>query len=154
MNRPELYKKTTDILFAAYFNDTLENGICTACAVGNIIAANMGYSFSKKCWISNQQQLMITEWDTVFITLGGSQKINPTQYRDEAKKQIDSTGYHWQELAKIEFAFETADKGNSDEDYMFNGLVAVLEVLKSIHQVEDITPDLTRFRNHYSSLVK
>lgn len=165
MLKPDLYKRTVAILYDAYFNDTLQHGNCYACAVGNIVAANCGYTYKRGIlfqigWegVENMYEGYSTIldhnfWAKVFTTNDRNQKIRLEYYHGEPKRQIDSTGYTWQELAKIEYAFETAAKDNSAEDWMFNGLVAVLEVLAQIHQVgkEEATTDKARFQNHYST---
>ncbi len=120
MKNEQLYHKTVNTLVEAYFKDELAHGKCNACAVRNIC----GFS----------------EWKWVFCTDPEGQKIRPDFYNrnlDGCKDLIDSTGYTWQELAKIEYAFETAPRGNSDEDWMFNGLMAVVEVLDIIHENTD-----------------
>lgn len=72
----------------------------------------------------------------VFITnFPSPQILSPRNYSGSAKKQIDATGYSWQELARVEYAFESAKKGESADDWMFNGLMAVLDVLADIHGV-------------------
>lgn len=150
----ELYKRSTNILFDAYFNDTLEHSNCHACAVGNLIAANTCNRLVdcesteiKKKWFESAPL-----WQTVFITYeeGEGQIVAAHNYNDAAKEQIDATGYTWQELAKIEYAFEKAPRGKSDEDYMYNGLVAVLEVLKEIHEIKDDS-EVERFTSHYKT---
>ena len=150
-NRKELYQKTVDILYYAYFNNTLRHSNCFACAVGNIIAANKGFSFtpSKPIGIKWADQHEASEWHYVFCTTMGRQIIQTNNYRGKAKEQIDSTGYTLSELAKIEFAFETAEPGASPEDRMFNGLSAVLDTLKEIHQISDNSEEMQRFRAHY-----
>lgn len=146
MIRESLYHKTSDVLYQAYFKDELKHGDCSACAVGNIC---------KAAGASNQVRML---WKYVFVTetnlfLGQHQWINEDRYSGVPKKVIDATGYTWQELAKIEYAFETAPKGNNDEDWMFNGLVAVLDVLKEIHEVTDEPhqSNLSRFELHYKT---
>lgn len=123
MINPELYQRTVDILVKAYFEDTLAHGSCTACAVGNIV----NYGKSKKTW----------RWSEVFFTGFMEQNVCSSNYKGQAKIEIDSTGYKWKQLAKIEYAFETAPKGNSDDEWMFNGLMAVIDVLDEIHQNTD-----------------
>jgi hypothetical protein len=160
MYKPELYHKTVNILYDAYFNDTLRHGNCNACAVGNLVAANLGIKYRPYIgifgdlvsWNSARHiASSLIGWPTVFTRFPGAteQEKNPFAYEGQAKIQIDSTGYTWRQLAKIEYAFETAKKGRSDEDYMFNGLIAVLEVLKKIHKVEDDEPVQKRFNDHY-----
>lgn len=147
MKHPELYQRTVDILVDAYFNDTLEHGNCYACAVGNMIAGNCNYDIADtgkpwKVWLSNQFQVSNPKregWASVFMTDYniGKQVKKYYNYNHEAKRQIDSTGYSLDQLAKVEYAFEMADKGASQEDYMFNGLMAVIDVLDIIHENTD-----------------
>lgn len=159
--KPKLYKKTTDILYDAYFKNELAHGECTACACGNIIAKNMGYEIitlgnGDKYW-SKDDTLTSGYWAGVFYTPEKTflsrqkQVVSVSDFKDEAKDQILSTGYNIGELSQIEFAFEAAKRGRSKEDYMFNGLVAVLEVLKNIHQVTEDEEVVTRFRKQYES---
>lgn len=135
MKNQKLFEKTVGILVNAYRNDTLEHGYCHACAVGNIIAANCGIEDDLD-WLEKTGDYPITGWGLVFTTGAGYQRINESEYKGAAKFQIDSTGYSWQELAKIEYAFETAPKGNNDDDWMLNGLLAVYDVLCDIHEVD------------------
>lgn len=150
MNRPELYKKTVDILFQAYFNDTLKHGDCSACAVGNICLGNG----IERIWMGIVGSKNNAVWGEVFRTNSVKRKqfIFEENYKGVAKEVIDVTGYKWQELARIEKAFELADKGSSEEDHMYNGLVAVLDVLKEIHEVEDDSQEQIRFKQHYQTL--
>jgi hypothetical protein len=171
MIKLELYRNTVDILFNAYFNDTLSHGFCTSCAVGNIIAANLNYKFEEVDTIPMDKEPGFTlrpfDWKT------GEGKIisfmEPSWYYlinsigsdyglidPEGENQIISTGYNPGQLRQIESAFESAPKGKSDEDWMFNGLVAVLDALKEIHQVseEEAFESAKPFRDHYDSLIR
>jgi len=158
MIKPELYRKTVDILFKAYFDDTLEHCNTCGCAVGNLVAAGCGYEVGKRKadfldedtlveWKTNQG----AAWSLLFCTSEmEGQVIDKLMLANvEVMRQIDSTGYHWTDLARIEYAFETAPRGNTEEDYMFNGLVAVLETLKQIHEVDDNADDLACFEAHH-----
>jgi hypothetical protein len=151
MNRPELYKKTVDILYQAYFSDTLQHANCHACAVGNLVLANMGYSFLRCYWgdhtWANQQwpEWQKLVWSNRYPLL----LMLTTAELAESKRQIEATGYTVEELGKIEDAFEMAE-GNSRDGKMFNGLVAVLDCLTEIHEIKDednINND--RFKQHY-----
>lgn len=161
MINESLYKKTVDILYQAYFNDTLVHGNCHACVIGNLVAANTSRKYclvrGELRW-SDDVELITDSWYRVFGTLfTGYRYMKLENYEGEARDQIEATGYHLIDLDKIECAFEKSNKGGTPEDYMFNGLVAVLEVLKQIHQVTDedlITTNHKRFSDHYSSLVK
>lgn len=133
MENPELYYKTVDILVQAYFNDTLRHGKCTACAVGNLVAYHMGYTYNYNLGWSEGN----SKWTSVFYTVFGEQYIMPIGYNGDAKVEIESTGYQWEELAKVEYAFECAPYGKNDDEWMFNGLMAVIEALDQIHENTD-----------------
>lgn len=129
------FNHTMDVLVKAYLNNTLMHMECHACAVGNIINDALPFSDLERKELKYHDD----GWVRVFCTFNGGaqgQTQNPEKYLGKAKKQIDATGYTWQELARIEFAFETAPKGETDDDWMFNGLLAVLEVLADIHKVD------------------
>lgn len=160
MLKPELYKKTVNILFDAYFNDTLVHNNCYACACGNIVAANSGYQFvpaedaphKKLTWDVSGGKYHSARADNKAHWFYPLSMFVPSEYDMElAKKQIHAAGYTVQDFMIIERAFEGASKGHCDEDYMFNGLVAVLEVLKQIHQVDDNEPEVARFRQHHAT---
>lgn len=134
MKNEQLYNKTVDILVQAYLNDTLQHGNCYACAVGNMVAANKSYTYYEGMWVD-----AFSWWNSVFSTdvYYGIQTIEINNYTGDAKEQIDSTGYSVRELAEIELSFETAPRGNSDDEWMFNGLMAVIGVLDKIHENTD-----------------
>ena len=138
MKNKELFNRTVAVLVKAYQNDTLIHGSCCACAVGNLVAASCGIDdiFDDDEWRKKALGGGFWGWAFVFSTFGREQHIYPENYRGPAKFQIDATGYSWQELAKIEHAFETAPKGDNDDDWMLNGLLAVYDVLCEIHEVD------------------
>jgi hypothetical protein len=122
----ELFNETVTILVKAYMNDTLEHADCEACAVGNIIAARCPDIYEKDpgAW---------------FDPMHGQKQL--------AKLQIASTGYSYEDVMKIEHAFENCEKpehmkdtiwGNwKDPEWMFNGLMAVVDVLCEIHGMNE-----------------
>lgn len=133
MKTPERFNRALKVLVQAFFNDTLAKGNCNKCAVGNICNGNL-------------------EWQEVFVTRFGVQEINPKNYCGDAKYTIDITGYTWQNLSKVEKAFEenTAidtwrgyyDNNISKQEIMedqYRGLMAVVEVLCEIEGL-DCTP--------------
>jgi hypothetical protein len=126
MNKPELYQKTVDILVDAYFNDTLAHGNPCGCAVGNIVAANMGFKYKR---IKSEIEYEDNVWPEWFGAVCKAFQIS----EDDQDLQIASTGYAADEIIEIEYAFENAYSGNSDDEWMFNGLIAVIEVLDQIH---------------------
>ncbi|PIQ22619.1 MAG: hypothetical protein COW65_02130 [Cytophagales bacterium CG18_big_fil_WC_8_21_14_2_50_42_9] len=132
MKHKELFDNTIKILVNAYLNNTLVHNNCCACAVGNIIAANLEIKYDKDLkWIGRQ-----LAWSTVFVTKRSKteQTQCPWAYNGKAKEQIDATGYAWQELALLETAFERAPLGKNSEERMFNGLMAVVDALCQIHE--------------------
>lgn len=149
MKNKSLYEKTVNILVDAYFNDTLEHDSCQACAVGNLVAAGMGFSYEGRLW-SHATHVRTDNWSEVLWTGNESRerRLNMSRYTGEIKKQIDSTGYTVGELSDIEHAFETAPKGKSADDWMYNGLMAVVEVLQQIHECseEETTVAKERFK--------
>lgn len=138
------FENTVDILVKAYLNGTLLHSNCHACAVGNIVADCMGERVDKNRMMWEKNTPM---WDDVFCvdyidykTGIRSQSLYPQNYHGSSKIQIDSTGYTWQQLSQIEKAFETApcqrNAKSYDEEWMFNGLMAVVDVLAEIHNVD------------------
>lgn len=134
------FNHSVNVLVKAYLNNTLEHGNCHACAVGNLIADANGISFVK--YISRYSHVLrwnninTPSWSSVFYTNHYNQTIELDEYKGFAKLEIDSTGYSVIELAKIEYAFESAPIGKSEDDYMFNGLMACVEVLAEIHNID------------------
>jgi hypothetical protein len=174
MKNPELYHKTVDILYQAYFNDTLSHHDCYNCAVGNICkeAANQ-LNIEPRSWANTFVTITDREdWSAKQLFAGDGQiitqnllfghfikRVDPDNESDmrclrESRMLLERVPYPVRELARIENAFERAPFGESGEDYMFNGLVAVLEVLREIHEVtnEDLlTANNKRFSDHYKS---
>ncbi len=120
------FNHTVNVLVKAYLNDTLSHGVCDRCAVGNIVNASC----------NNAPMMCHVGWPTVFLSDNHKQRIMPVNYAGEAKRQIDATGYTWQELARIEIAFEEHDITDDWEQNMFNGLMAVVDVLAEIHGID------------------
>jgi hypothetical protein len=147
------FNHTINILVKAYLNETLEHGVCSACAVGNIIADSIGAKSVRggTNWKRGGTEI-IPVWGQVFQSSApGCQRVSADAYTGWTKKQIDTTGYTWQELARIEYAFELHNCGidmEEDPEYqdeyemdiinqaMFNGLMAVVDVLADIHGID------------------
>jgi len=159
MKNQELFDRTVGILVKAYQNDTLHHSNCYACAVGNLVCANMGMGYEKdKSGVVNIKWSgydRIASWVNVFCTISNDeQDINPFSYLGRAKEEIDATGYSWEDLAKIEYAFETAPFGNSDDDFMFNGLMKVVDILMEIHEANkaEITAAKSLFKKELTEV--
>lgn len=143
MKNQSLFNRTIGILVKAYFDGTLLHGYCASCAVGNIVGANNG----KTCdiirpWVFSDGTFPL--WERVFVTSFFRQKIYINKYEGDAKKEIDSTGYSLNELASIEFSFETASR---EGDWEFNGLMSVCDTLMQIHEcsIEEIEDAKAQF---------
>ncbi len=121
-----LYNKTVGILVDAYFKDTLNYFDCSRCAVGNIVAGNLGIKPTHG--ITNK-------WASAVNIVTKELQIYPS---DDGLKQIELTGYSWRQILDIEQAFNVGESiGSSRDEKNFNGLMAVIEVLDQIHQNTD-----------------
>jgi hypothetical protein len=144
MKNAELYHKTVNILVEAYFNDTLAHSDCSACAVGNIVAYNKGLKLKRIKFLDRSHVIVVnadyganTKWFEI-VDFGGG--IDEKALKDkETLEQISCTGYSPKEIVEIEHAFENCDKGNSEDEFMFNGLCAVIDALDVIHDNKDTT---------------
>jgi len=172
MNREKVYYKTVGILINAYHNKTLNYTCGASCAVGNLIAANMGYAIivstglSKPAiWKNGNVQMKSGTWyslthysDNVWQKIQTIKVLGLRQYKLE-KKHIAATGYAAAELKRIEIAFESCfdifrlalDK----EQDILKGLDAVFAVLWDIHQItsEDFTPGNKTTPNNSSNAI-
>lgn len=122
------FEKTLQILVSAYLNDTLKHKECTACAVGNIIRSNNADVFTG-----------IGVDDTMWLRLIGSKHRGEKGIfidLDIAQRQVEASGYTLHELHRIEYAFEECDMGETKDDWMMNGLMAVVDVLADIHGID------------------
>lgn len=151
MKNEQLYNRTCDILFEAYFNYTLQHGNQCACAVGNLIAAGVGVKLKK---LSDGHVVPDCEGDSCSLLantgLWYEEGFWTPANRIIVETQIMSTGYSFEQIWKIERAFERCDFGYSDEEAMFNGLCDVIDVLNEIHEVEEDNQTV-RFEKHYQS---
>lgn len=142
---------TVNVLVKAYLEDTLAHGVCTACAVGNIIQDAIGVKAERRTDNPSGFHFMrlkedkYMRWQSLFMTNSqGEQRpdeISRDHDRIEGTLQIEATGYSVDEMARIEYAFETAPRNCSPKDYlneewMFNGLMAVVDVLADIHGID------------------
>lgn len=129
------FNHTVDVLVKAYLNNTLQHASCGACAVGNMVEESC-----RSIGVIAQHDT-VNGWGSVFVTdrsADNDHRIHPEKYLDfsQAKLEIDSTGYTWQELSKIEYAFETCKYSDNEDEFMFNGLMDVIDVLAEIHGID------------------
>jgi hypothetical protein len=147
------FNHTVNVLVQAYLKNELEHSKCSACAVGNIVAEAIGTKPGRhpdvpRCFMNSYfDDGRQTLWQAVFMTSDGKQSIDLDLYDFGAKDRIDATGYSVIELASIEKAFELAPRPEIaspkhspeytlNEEWMFNGLMAVVDVLAEIHGVD------------------
>lgn len=145
------FNYTVNVLVKAYLNNELAHRSCTACAVGNIIAESLGTK--PKPDTDN----IFTGFDNNRYQNGYLETwfdIRNMTVRDCS--QVRMTGYYVDELRKIEYAFENCDESflqkasherneyflenkrpiGQDDEWMFKGLMAVVDVLAEIHNVD------------------
>lgn len=137
-NELEKFHHTVGILVKAYLNDTLEHANCHACAVGNMVAATQGIKLIRLSsgavrWADDR----IPRWFDS-LSFGEVYKESNTIERD--KKEAESTGYTYEEIARIEHAFEYMREESTDFNDIdfdgYKGLMAVVDVLADIHKVD------------------
>lgn len=141
------FDHTVSILVQAYLNDELAHKTCSACAVGNIVAAAIGTKPKRN------SEYDTVEFDNHFFDNGAPahgawyDTITGHKTTITGLQQVAATGYSIEELYKIERAFENAPGDKYDNtigfcrgrctepEWMFNGLIAVVDVLAEIHGV-------------------
>lgn len=147
MNREELYHKTVDKLLDAYNNEELMHSNCMMCAVGNICDGDNSWSV-----------LFFTEYN--HRKKESKQIVSVYNFKEEREgglQTIANSGYTKEELMKIEFAFENSISHNylyyketAIKEGQYIGLCAVLDVLKEIHEKENITEDKQKLTTIYN----
>lgn len=151
------FEKACNALYNAFMNDTLAKGTCKACAVGNIVANAMGASVTSKydCEVVN------TFWNCIFYTTeSGEQIITRNAICEKQLKEL--TEYSWEEMAKVEHAFERAAKihyyyygCHTPQEIMedqFNGLMAVMDVLIELDEVKEGNSYKETFKNKFQTV--
>lgn len=146
----ERFARAITALKTAFFNQTIQKASCQSCAVGNIVAASLGatlQSCNQNIPLSNGKTH--AAWATLFVTQGSQQagrRPRDGYTIEDGLLAISKTGYSEEELARVEYAFETntnITRGQSKVDRhlesalsvkkdLHNGLMAVVEVLCAI----------------------
>jgi len=132
MNRPQLFERSVDVLVEAYFNDTLRHGDDCACAVGNLVAAELHGA--------STEADSILEWPNHSDGKGWYDSMTDYKYEEREVEIAEPLDYDNDEIVAIEDAFELAwfdEDLNENADKRFEGLMNVLDVLFYIHDVED-----------------
>ncbi len=150
MKTPERFDRALKKLIQAFFSDGLRKGNCSACAVGNMCD---GKSDWRHVFMSSDHGQII------YVKAYVNNYISPISSESNPKLVIDATGYSWQELARVEKAFEANTKIDGAFGYsadihkkdimedQFNGLMAVVEVLCDI---EGLNPEPYKIQFNYN----
>jgi len=152
------FEKAYNALYNAFMNDTLAKGTCKACAVGNIVANAMGTSVTSEynCEVNN------SFWNSIFYTPTDGEQIIKRNASCEKDLEV-LTEYSWEEMAKVEYAFERATKihyfyynSHTPQELMedqFNGLMAVMDVLIELDSIKEGSEYKNKFRNKFTQAV-
>jgi hypothetical protein len=167
MNRPDRFWRSIDILATAYLEGSFRPYECNACGVGNLIAADLdgastdttvgkwpshsgsefGYWPEAKNVIDDRPWALTSAISLIDFEPAGlieatilDSKLLPvsqysvTEVRPELATNLSYTNA---ELLRIETALLEKTELGSSEDEIFEGLMAVVDVLFDIHEVED-----------------
>lgn len=139
-----------DVLLDAINNGTLAKGHCAACAVGNLVAHAIGCEVPKPAMLEDFYADTWSIWNRLFYTdsTGVQQKRDePIELIEEALNLISKTGFSEDELAQIEYAFETNTKHRFEEypaltdseikQDQIKGLEAVVKVMFSFDEIKE-----------------
>lgn len=138
MNRPETFEKSLSVLVQAHNEGTLQHMSCQACAVGNLVAAGMGYTYKIEDIGSVRPYIgWVDEKGERTRNISWFQNLNFDGTSPTGDIQLASTGYTKEELSLIEDVFEAnfhKDGWTSSE----KGLEAVYLELCKMHELPDI----------------
>ena len=156
MKNKELFYHSVNILQKAYYDNTLRHGDCQACAVGNLVAGNLGVKYNAEGCIDwdEPRKSIVRAW---FQAINHGFISHNALFIPIVKESIESTKYSPEELMRIEMAFEygykyTEDKGNiyatiGEDNDGYKGLCEVLDVLMEIHEFDAPELDKTKVFN-------
>lgn len=148
MKTSKRFDNAISALVSGYLNGTLAKGSCMACAVGNMVAKGLGL---KARLLSDDS---FGDWANVFCTNYGIQEIKHFNYRSMAKKEIDSTGYKWYELALVEKVFEENTKIYWFEYGVFSEKEIDQDQLKGLYAVVDTLCEIEGYSNEKANECK
>lgn len=124
MNNLEKFNHSVSILVKAYSNGTLNRMDCTACAVGNLIVGNgIDLRRTQSKWHNYIHMNFCLDSGDYFTAI----------------QQIEITGYTADQLGSIEKAFMNGSEVDFDmwsSERNFEGLMAVVDVLAEIHNID------------------
>lgn len=147
-------EKAIDIFLDALNEGTLQHGDCTMCAVGNLVKNGLNLNkdnYNINTLLGTNRNRCIN-WSLLFCTNRPGKKQfqarNPEKIYEKypfVKKQIESTDFTLEELAKIERTFEKYNDKTNSRESQIKGLEAVVKVmLKFDEQKEDVKEIFTK----------
>jgi|GEM_PF-3143474 hypothetical protein len=140
------FQNAYDALVKGFYNGTLEKGSCSACAVGNIVRHAEGLPvIIHEDGCDKVVDRGIYWYGIILFIVNGSSVF----YEKGIGEKVEAlTGYNPSDIAKIEYAFESATKIERSISYknyseseiiadQYNGLMAVMDVLMELDGIND-----------------
>lgn len=132
MRNKEQFQKSISILINAYMNDTIDFDTTQGCYVGNLVAGWLNIAVKRVGSLITWKNSNSAWFDVCHFGV-----VDYDNYIGESKRQIDATGYTPEQLCKIESAGMNARYSRNHDEYIFNGLMAVVDMLCDIHEVAE-----------------
>ena len=138
-------KNSIEVLQRAYLTEELIAGNCQACAVGNLVAAS-SYTGDAGAWryvfCTDRLDDNLEPIQTFYKPGDGYMLVNTRGYND-GLSAIKATGYSLKQLARIEYACESAIEQGSDIDMPEHKSqwIRLQAVLKVLFDIEGISYD-------------
>jgi hypothetical protein len=137
MEKPELFNWSIGVILKAYINGTLVAQNTCGCVLGNLIANRNKIKYSNNISGWPSWDTGTPDWNRLINTSDGIQRLcskkryNSPIYENEKKgaEQLKSIGYEFNDLALIEYTFETEGRISLED-----GLYAVIKVIQKIHK--------------------
>lgn len=161
-----IYNWFVDTLREAYMNDTLQAGSPCMCGVGNLlmkryveIHGSIGPMFLQEervekwtgaFWTSRREHLNLVHMFGVskpYIAARSNEEYIQSVAKEESHQAEEL--FKWlpvprQVIMDLEWEFETNQTGQSQDEQMFNGLMACIAVLDKYFEIPPVTQQKTR----------
>jgi hypothetical protein len=108
-------ERAIDTFLDALNEGTLAKGVCTACAVGNLVAKGAGIKIHKDDLEMDHAPIgatnLVSDWVRAFCTYDNYQKVYLDKFNSpNVVRSVSQTEFTIEELMQIEFAFESNTK--------------------------------------------
>lgn len=127
METTKRFDEAAEKLYKAFNNDDLIYGDCSKCAVGNIVGGHQ-WAFVISCGNAPEDNLND-------IIIQESLCLDKKRF-NEGLEVIKKTGYTPEDLFQVEIIFSDFDLLQNNKQEQFKGLMAVLEYLASLDNIE------------------